>query len=101
MQEPQYCHQFVVVDPCVRVERHTQCACSFQWMYRPTANSPKNAPANTEQKYPTFSVMTANILDWNNLAFHPQFIKPNHPKRTVDRTLPQCTETAPPAARPR
>lgn len=31
-------------------------------MNRPTASSPRNAPPSTEQKYPTFIVITANIL---------------------------------------
>ncbi len=40
--------------------RQTQCSSSFR--YLPNANSPKNTPARTDMKYPTFNVMTASIL---------------------------------------
>jgi len=42
-----------------------QCppACILAWaMNLPKPNSPKNKPANTAKKYPTFNVITAIIL---------------------------------------
>jgi hypothetical protein len=48
--------------------------CSEPEAYLPTAHSPRKVPPRTDRKYPTFIVMTANMLGSNG-ELDPHIIK--------------------------
>lgn len=48
----------IALSPCDR----TQPCTSPIDVYLPMTSSPRNKPPSTDRKYPTFIVMTANIL---------------------------------------